>query len=98
MAKYMTLWEIDISRIPEDQKAKKAKLQGFGKAVLKQLKEGTIKDWGVFAGEMGGYTIFEGNAVDLHAYNAMWAPVGQFKVRQVLTIDEVNKATDALPE
>jgi hypothetical protein len=47
---------------------------------------------------MSGYTIFEGSAVDLHTFTAMWAPVVKFKVRELMTIDEVNKAYKALPE
>jgi hypothetical protein len=97
MARYMVLWEVDPSRTPEDPKAKKAQLLGFGEAVVKQLKEGVVKDWGLFAGEMSGYTIFEGSTVDLHTFNTMWVPFVKFKAREVLTIDEVNKATKALP-
>jgi hypothetical protein len=98
MAKYMVLWEVDTSRTPADPKAKKAQLLSFGEAVKKQLKEGVVKEWGLFAGEMSGYTIFEGSTVNLHMFTNMWAPFAKFKARQVMTIDEVNKATKALPE
>ena len=98
MAKYMVLWEIDTSRTPEDPKAKKAQLRGFGDVVVKQMKEGKIKEWGVFAGEMCGFTIFEGSVTDLHIFNTLWVPFVNPKVRQIMTIDEVNRAADALPE
>ena len=98
MAQYMLLWEADTSRTPEDPKAKKAQVLGFGEAIVKQLKEGTIKEWGAFAGEVEGYVIFEGSAVKLHTLTATWAPFVKFTVKEVLTIDEVNKAFKALPE
>jgi len=98
MARFMVLWEVDTSRTPEDPKAKKAQLLGFGESVVKQLKEGIVKDWGLFAGEMRGYTIFEGSTVDLHTFTTMWAPFAKFKARQVMTAEEVNQATKALPE
>lgn len=98
MAKYMVLWEVDTNRTPEDPKAKKAQFLGFGEIVKKQLKEGGVKEWGLFAGEMSGYTIFEGSAVDLHTFTTIWTPVVKFTTRQVMTVDEVNKATKALPE
>ena len=98
MAKYMVLWEVDTSKTPEDPKAKKAQFLGFGKIVAKQLKEGVVKEWGLFAGEMSGYTICEGSAVDLHTYTTMWTPVAKITARQVMTVDEVNKANKALPE
>jgi hypothetical protein len=96
MAKYLVLWEMDTSRTPEDPKAKKAQFRGFGETVVKQLKEGAVKEWGLFAGEMCGYTIFEGSTVDLQIFNAMWVPFVKFKAREVMRIDEVNKATEAL--
>jgi hypothetical protein len=98
MARYMVLWEVDTSRTPEDPKVKKAQLLGFVELVMKQLKKGVIKEWGEFAGEAFGYAIFEGSAVDLHTFHTMWSPFVKFKVRELMTIDEVNKAYKALPE
>jgi len=63
MAKYMVLWEADTSRTPEEMKVKKAQLLGFHELLKKQLKEGIIKEWGIFAGEVNGYVIYEGSAI-----------------------------------
>lgn len=98
MAKYMVLWEIDTSRTPEDQKAKKEQYIGFGDMIDKQLKQGIFKDWGVFAGEISGYVIFEGSAEDLHSFTFQWVPFTRFDCREVLTIDQANKITESLPE
>jgi muconolactone delta-isomerase len=98
MAKYMMLWEVDTSRTPEDPKAKKNQQLGFQELVTKQLKEGILKEWGLFAGEWCGYVIFEGSAVELQTAVSMWVPFVKFKTREVMTIDEVIKATKALPE
>ncbi len=98
MARYMALWEVDTSRIPEDPKAKKAQQLGFQELVAKHLKEGVIKEWGAFAGEMCGYAIIEGSSVELATRTFMWVPFVKFKVRELMTIDEVIKATKALPE
>jgi hypothetical protein len=98
MAKYMVLWKIDTSRTPEDPKTKKAQYRGFGDAVLKQMKEGRIKEWGIFAGETRGFTIFEGSISDLHIHNTVWVPFVELEVHEIMTIDEVNRASEALPE
>jgi hypothetical protein len=98
MAKYMVLWEVDTGRTPEDPKAKKAQLRGFGDVVVKQMKEGHIKDWGIFGGEMRGFTIFEGSISDLHIFNTSWLPFVKFTVSQIMTIDEVNRTAEALPD
>ena len=98
MAKYMVLWEVDTSRTPEDPKAKKAQALAFQQLVANDVKEGVTKEWGAFAGEWRGYFIFEGNAVDLHTITAKWIPFVKFEASESLTIEEVMKATNALPE
>ena len=98
MARYMVLWEVDKSRTPEDPKAKKAQWLGFHDVVIKQLKEGVIKEWGLFAGEVCGYTIFEGSAVEVHTYIATWIPFTNSKVKELMTIDKSLRAAKALPE
>ena len=98
MARYMVLYEVDTSRTPEDPKAKKAQLLGFDELVVKNLKEGVIKDFGIFAGERNGYIIFEGSGVDLYALTTMWVPFVKFTAREIITVDEANKANKALPE
>ena len=98
MARYMVLWEVEASRIPEDPKTKKALLLGFQEMVKKQLKEGIVKEWGAFVGERSGYIITEGKAVSLHTIAEGWVPFVKFTTKEIMTIDEVNKATKALPE
>ena len=98
MAKYMVLWEVDTSKIPEDAKARKAGWLAAQELVVKKLNEGVLKEWGGFAGELGGYIIAEGSAVDLHALTSLWMPLVKFTTKEVITIHEVNKVTKALPE
>ncbi len=98
MAKYLMLWEIDFNRLPDDPKAKKALLLKTQEIVKQHVRERLIKDWGAFAGEHGGYAIFEGSAVDLQTLQLMWVPFVKFTTRELLTIEEVNKGTIALPE
>ena len=98
MAKYMVLWEVDTSRTPEDPKAKKAQWLGFSELTAKMLKDGTAKDWGIFAGEGCGYVIFEGTNVALSTFLNRWVPFVKFKTSEVMTIDEIIKAHKALPE
>jgi len=98
MAKYILLWEVDSTRTPEDGKTKKAQWLGFQDMVARHLKEGLMKAWGGFVGEMKGFAIFEGSATDLHTITATWTPFVKFNVREILSVEEVNKATKALPE
>jgi hypothetical protein len=98
MARYLLLSETDTSRTPEDPKAKKAQWLGFQELIMKMLKEGVLKEWGFVAGEMCAYAIFEGSAVELQTFTGRWVPFAKFKVSELLTIEELNKATKALPD
>jgi hypothetical protein len=84
--------------MPEDLKAKKAQALSFADLVIKLLKSGATKEWGQFTGEMRGYAIFEGNTVDLHCANTMWAPYVKFEAHELMTIDEVKSAYRSWPE
>jgi aryl-alcohol dehydrogenase-like predicted oxidoreductase len=98
MAKYLMLWELDLSKTPEDAKAKKAQWLGMLDAMKKLMKEGGIKDWGISVAESNGFVIFEGTGVDLHTIMNSYSPFVRFKTRQVLTLEECVKATKATPE
>jgi hypothetical protein len=98
MAKYLLISETDTSRTPEDPKAKKARWLGFQEQIMKMMKEGVLKEWGFIAGEMRAYAIYEGSAVDLRTFTSMWIPFVKSKVSEFLTIDELNKATKAMPD
>jgi hypothetical protein len=99
MAKYMVLWEVDTSRTPEDPKTKKSQHLAAQEVVMKNLREGAIKEWGCFAGQWSGYLIFEGTAVELHTLVGTWIPFSKCRqVSEVISIDDVYKSTKALPE
>ena len=98
MAKYIAFFEVDTSKTPDDAKARKAQWLASHKLVKAKLKEGVLKEWGAFAGELGGYIVVEGTAADLHAVAALWMPLVKFKTKEVLTIDEVDRITKGLPE
>ena len=98
MAKYLVLWEVDVSRTPEDPKAKKEQWLGMLAQMKKHLKEGIVKDYGEYSETTRGYLIFEGSVVELNTYLAAWIPFVKFKVHDTLTVDELIKATKALPD
>lgn len=96
MARYLLLWEVDSGLMPEDFEERKARHQGFQQAVKQQLADGQIAEWGAFVGEMNGYCIIDGSAADVHKLVARWVPAVSFETRQVLSIEQVIKATDEM--
>jgi len=98
MAKYLVLWEVDTSRTPEDSKAKKTQWLMLHDITKKFLKEGAVKEWGLFVGSVAGYLIFEGSAVEVQTFVGMWLPFSKCTVRECMTFDESLRSASALPE
>ncbi|MCC6368303.1 MAG: hypothetical protein IT165_32665 [Bryobacterales bacterium] len=96
MAQYLLLWEHDNTRIPEDLEKRKAQHQGFQDIVRQQMKTGEISQWGGYAGETKGFCIVEGSAEDVHKLTGRWVPWVSFQTREVLSIEQVIKATAAM--
>jgi len=95
MAKYHLLWEVELSRTPEDRGERKAQWQMLQALVKEQLGSGLIVEWGQFAGEPGGYTIIEGSEIDLTKLTNIYTPFVKFTSRPLMSIDQVVKATEA---
>lgn len=96
MAKYLVLWEVELSRTPADQNEKKAQWQVFQALVKEQMSSGMTRDWGQFVGEPAGYSILEGDEVELTKLMNLYTPFIKFTTRPVLSIDQVMEATEAL--
>ena len=96
MAKYLLLWEVDPTRTPEDPKERQQQWLAFQNTVVDQLKNAGLKDWGEYVGEINGYAIFEGTEVELAILTSLWVPFVKFKVRSVITIEQVIQATKAM--
>jgi len=88
MAKYLLLWELDSTRIPEDPSVRKEHWRGLQDAVVKQLEAGQMKDWGLCVGEMTGFCIIEGTEVDVGRVTRGYVPYVSFDVKQVITIQQ----------
>ena len=96
MAKFILHWEVDSTKTPEDPKEKQKQWLEFQNIVLQQKRDGLISDWGINVGEMYGYAIMEGSEVAIHTLTEMWVPFVKFKVRMVLTVEQLNEATKAM--
>jgi len=88
MAKYLLLWELDTSRVPEDPGIRKQQWNALQDAVVKQLEAGQMKDWGLCAGELTGYCIVEGSQADVGKVTRGYVPWVSFDVKQVITIQQ----------
>jgi len=98
MPKYFVTWEIDTSKVPISREERAAAWGPMIEMVKQGIKEGRIKEWGMFVGEMKGYSIAEGTEAEIGAFNQNWVPFVSFQVHPVTTIDDVEKVINSLTE
>lgn len=95
MGKYLVLWEVDPTRVPIDPKERGSAWLAMAEMVKQDMKKGLAKDWGIFPGELSGYSIEEGTEMDLMNATMQYAPYIKFKVYPVASLDQAVKAIKA---
>jgi hypothetical protein len=93
--KYMLLWEMDMSKFPADpvENGKiMAKLIGITKQWGQSHPSG---EWGKFLGENRGYSIASSQDEVMQA-SMMFSPYVQFKVYQIVSLEEVEASFKAM--
>ncbi|MEJ2658583.1 MAG: hypothetical protein P8012_15570 [Desulfobacterales bacterium] len=90
MGKYLALWEIDQTRIPDDPKER-----GAGWSAL-MAEIGLTKDWGAFVGETSGYAIYEGTELEVMNAIQQYIPFASFHVHPIASVDQVSEMIESL--
>jgi hypothetical protein len=96
MGRYLTLWEVDQTKIPIDPKERG---EGWGllMAMIRQdIEKGIIKDWGSFVGEAKGYGVVEGTEVEVMKALQQYVPYCIFKMHPIATESQVNEMLKSL--
>ena len=98
MPKYFMTWEVNVNRIPTNQK--ESGIMGIKLVeILKHSKKtGKLMDWGAFIGGDRGYAIFESSATELYKELHKYSPYVQFHVQEVLSIDDVLETFHSMIE
>jgi hypothetical protein len=96
MGKYLILWKVDLNKMPISREERAAALGPMVDLVEQGMKEGRIKDWGTFVGEMSGYSIAEGNEIEVSLSNQQWVPFCDFEVHPVASISDTKKVIGEL--
>jgi len=98
MAKYLILWQIDTSRIPETPQELRAMYEGSLAMVEQDAKTGISKDWGQFIGAPEGYGIAEGTEVEIAQMLQKYAPLIQFELHPVMSARMLKQVIKAMPK
>jgi hypothetical protein len=96
MGRYLTLWEVDESKIPLDPQERKVGWLGAIEMTKQSMKEGLVKDWGSFLGETKGLTIFEGTEEDVIKETMKYIPYFRFKIYPLVSIEKLEAAIKAM--
>ena len=96
MGRYLSLWEIDESKIPVDPKERGGGWSLFMAMVKESLEKGVTKDWGAFVGETSGYSILEGTEVEVGSYLQKFVPFVSFKLFPIASVSQVEEVIKSL--
>jgi hypothetical protein len=90
MTKFLTIWEMDYSQLPESREARVSVMINLDNMVSEDLKSGAMSDWGSFAGTRGGYSIIEGTEQDVALHSLKYYPyVKTTTVYPVISVNQV---------
>jgi len=98
MAKYLMQWEVDTSKMPVDAKERGQMWMMMLDMIKQDIKAGIHTDWGSFVGETRGYTVSEGEHVELAKRMQHFEPYVHFQVHQVASVDDVMEVAKSLTE
>ena len=60
------------------------------------IKKGVTKDWGVFAGELRGFSIVEGTELEVAKVLTKYAPYVRFQTNPILSTSEAEEVIKSL--
>jgi hypothetical protein len=85
----LVLWEADNSLSPRDPEERMKHVVSMLEAVKKSVDKGQMKMWGMSPGGGYGYCIMEQSGNELFAQLAPYYPYVQFKIKPMISVDEV---------
>ena len=96
MGKYLLLWELDRTKIPEDPKERGVEFNMFMKLIKQDIKKGILKDWGLFVGEDHGYSVIQGAEVEVIKTVQQYTPLVYFAAHPIASLDQEGKMIKTL--
>jgi|SRR5450759_1881124 hypothetical protein len=90
MAKFLTLWELDTTKLPEKPEEQLALYIEQLNMIKEEFKKKNphMLDWGLFAGRNQGYSVCEGTEQEIDFALLKYGPYVKFKVYPLLSVDQ----------
>ena len=96
MGKYLLLWEIDPTKIPVDLKERGGEFGALMKVIKQDMKEGLLKDWGLFVSEHKGYSVVQGTEVEVIKAIQRYTPFVCFAAHSIASVTQAGEMIKAL--
>ncbi len=96
MSNYLIHWELDEAHLGEDPKERAATWKVSNDMLRQAMKEGSLKDFGSFAGEHRGFAVFEGSDLELGLFTQQFVPMVRFETHDFSRIDVVDKLIEKM--
>ena len=96
MGNYLLLWELDRTKIPVYPKERGVEFNMLMKVIKQDIKKGILKDWGVFVGENHGYSVVQGNEVEVIKAIQRYTPFVYFASHPIATVTQAGEMIKAL--
>jgi len=96
MATYLLIWDLNFSYIVEDPVKRGTQWKQLLGMVEEDMRKGITKSWGAFVGERGGYTVVEGNELEINLMVQRYSPYVEFKTHACASVEQTKKMLDAL--
>jgi len=96
VGKYLLLWEIDPTKIPVDLKERGGEFGALMKVIKQDMKEGILKDWGLFVSEHKGYSVVQGTEVEVIKAIQWYTPFVYFASYPIASVTQAGEMIKAL--
>ncbi len=98
MTKFLTLWKLDTTKMPEKPEEQVAIYTKLLNMVKEDFETYSKMDWGEFVGGGVGYSISEGTEQELALALLKYSPYIKFKVYPVLSLEQVLENMEKLSQ
>ena len=96
MGKYLLLWELVPTKIPLDLKERGGEFGALMKVIKQDMKEGILKDWGLFVGEHNGYSVVQGTEIEVIKAIQRYTPFICFAAHSITSVTQAGEMIKAL--
>ena len=95
LTKFVTLWELDRTRIPDDPEEQFRYWNMLVNMIKEDMKNGRTIDFGMFTGGFEGYVIREGTEQEIQMEISKYSTITNHKTYTILSISQLEEMLKA---